>query len=128
MDGGGDGPPTLRLGGKPFIMPLEPPEFGGDISWPRLLGYGPSFWLYLDMLEDHSFPPRDTGESGAFRPFIVRPVCVRKEPGLASPRGKSSTNQALARVLKVPTVLFCSGSSILGLRVVGGSSFRRLPI
>jgi hypothetical protein len=75
IDGGGDGPPALREpGGNPFMAPLDPPEFGGEMSWPRLFVYGPSlskFW-YFDM-PDHaeSLPPKETGESGTLRPFMV---------------------------------------------------------
>lgn len=59
MDGGGEGPPIPRgLGGKPFAGPgpFEPPELGGEMSWPRLIGNGPPS-PYLDMLDNQSFPP-----------------------------------------------------------------------
>jgi len=71
MEGGGDGAPPALLGpgGKPpFIAVADPAESGGVMSCPRVLEYDASLSMggY-----DHSLPPRDTGDSGAFRPFMV---------------------------------------------------------
>lgn len=118
MDGGGDGPPTLRgPGGKPpFMFPTDPPESGGDMSWPRLLGYGPS--LSMGGGYDHSLPPRDTGDNGAFRAFMVvegirgrgLDVSVKTKGreigwcGLDSPRNNTthSTRRAANELLVMP--------------------------
>lgn len=71
-EGGGEGPPALRgPGGKlPFMAPLEPPEFGGDTMLPRFFAYGSSL-MFGYLPTDHSLPPRETGERGALRPFMV---------------------------------------------------------
>lgn len=77
IEGGGEGPPVLLVpAGKPLalMVPLEPPELGGEARFPRLFGYAPSSGEgYFE--KDHSLPPTETGESGALRPtalMIVR--------------------------------------------------------
>ena len=50
-----------------LITPFDPPDRGGEARLPRLLGRGPS----SGYLEDHSLPPRETGDNGALRPLTL---------------------------------------------------------
>lgn len=72
-DGGGEGPPTL-LGpaGNPFMFPFPAAESGGEMRPRLLLLYGSPLagFGYLEV-PNHSVPPTETGESGAFRVFMV---------------------------------------------------------
>lgn len=82
IEAGGEGPPGFPpaeapRGGKPPFMAMlfEPLDMGGEMSWPRLLGfveYGScSLFWYFDI-PDQSPPPMDSGDIGPFLwPFIV---------------------------------------------------------